>query len=111
MKTSYFAKAKNITNTISIARKAPSGFRGRQYKALAPKYWFFKRYKEDGDENFYTEQYHKEVLSRLDPVKVYRDLGKDAVLLCWERPDKFCHRHLVAKWLCDGLNIEIEELK
>lgn len=111
MKTSYFAKAKNLDNIVSIAGKAPAGFKGRQYKKLAPKYWFFKKYKEDGDRSFYTEQYHKEILDRLDPAEVYKDLGENAILLCWERSDKFCHRHLVAAWLCDNLNIQIEELK
>jgi hypothetical protein len=31
--------------------------------------------------------------------EVLRDLGDDAVLLCYEKPGQFCHRHLVAQWL------------
>ena len=36
---------------------------------------------------------------------------KDVVLLCYEKPPQFCHRHLVAKWLEKELNIKVEELK
>lgn len=109
MNTSYFAKYKG-ENAVSIAGKAPEWFTGRQYKALAPKYWFFKKYKEDGDEAFYTEQYKKEVLDMLDTRKVYEALGENAVLLCWETPDKFCHRHLIAEWFEKELGVKVTEL-
>lgn len=28
---------------------------------------------------------------------------KNIVLLCWEAPDKFCHRHILADWLDMGI--------
>jgi hypothetical protein len=115
MMTSYFAKAGNmLTRTVSIAGKAPDGYvlrGGRQYKKLAPKFWFFEKYKRDGDEAFYTEQYQKEVLDRLDPKQVYEDLGENAIILCYEKPGSFCHRHLVARWLEKNLGITINELE
>ena len=110
MNTSYYSKSATNPDAISIAARAPNWFRGKEYKALAPKYWFFKKYKDDGDEEFYTEQYKKEVLGPLDPKQVYQDLGKDAVMLCWEAPKKFCHRHIVAEWLQEELGITITEL-
>lgn len=67
-------------------------------------------YKEDGDEEFYTKQYYKEVLDKLDPKEIYDEIGEDSVLLCWEKPGSFCHRRIVAKWLEDNLSIKIEEL-
>jgi hypothetical protein len=110
MQTSYYSKSANHPNAVSIAAKAPDWYKGRQYKKLAPRYWFFKKYKEDGDKEFYTEQYYKEVLSVLDPKQVYKDLGENAVLLCWEKSGDFCHRHLVAEWLSKELGIEIKEI-
>ena len=98
MQTSYFYKEFKNEKAVSISGKSPVGFIGREYKKLAPKYWFFKKYKEDGDQEFYTKQYEKEVLSLLDPKKVLEDLGEDAILLCYEK-EGFCHRHLVSKWL------------
>lgn len=110
MNTSYYAKSAKHPNTVSIAGKAPDWFTGRQYKKLAPKYWFFKKFKRDGDEEFYKIQFQKEVLDKLDPQEVFDELGEDTILLCWEKSGKFCHRHLVAEWLSKALNIEIKEL-
>jgi len=36
--------------------------------------------------------------------------GKNVVLLCNEGETLFCHRHLVARWLTDKLNIKVVEL-
>jgi hypothetical protein len=53
------------------------------------------------------------ILQKLDPEEVYRDLvrmgGPDAILLCWERPNTWCHRRRVAEWLEEALSIEITE--
>ena len=111
MRTSYFKLASNHENTVSIAGKCPDFYKGREYKELAPKYWFFKKYKKDGDKEFYTKKYYEEVLNKLDPKKVYEELGKDAVILCWEAPGKFCHRHIVAEWLSLSLGIKIKEIE
>lgn len=110
MKTSYYAKSASHPDAVSIASRAPDWYKGREYKILAPKYWFFKKYKDDGDELFYTEHFQSEILNRLDPAEVYQALGENAVLLCWEKTGKFCHRHLVARWLEKHLNITIEEI-
>ena len=124
MKTSYFSIYKRLldqgyNNLVSIAGKTLPQFeeqmktdsRLRSFKKLAPKFWFYQKYKNDGDENFYTEQYYKEILNNLDPKEVYDYLGEDAVLICYESPEKFCHRHLVADWLSKSLNINVEEIK
>jgi len=115
MNTSNYLKNGNHPNAVSIAGRAPDWYKGKQYKKLAPKYFFFKKFKDEwdekyGDEEYYIEQYNKEVLSKLDPMKVYEELGGDAVLLCWEKPGEFCHRHIVAKWLSKELHIEVKEI-
>ena len=108
MQTSYYAKYKG-ENSVSIAGKCATWYKGREYKKLAPRYWFFKKYKEDGNKEFYTEQYYKEVLDKLNPQQVYEELGEDAVLLCWEKSGEFCHRRLVASWLEKELGIKVNE--
>jgi uncharacterized protein (DUF488 family) len=110
MNTSYFAKSAKNSNSVSIAAKAPDWYNGREYKKLVPKYWFLNKFKEDGDEKFYIKQYQKEVLSILDARQVYDELGENAVLLCWEKSGKFCHRHLVSNWFKEKLGIEVKEL-
>lgn len=104
--TSYFARIGIIKNPISICAKAPNWFKGPQYKVLAPKYSFFKDYK-DGKINSkeYTEQYINQVLFSLSVNEVLKSLesfypnAEEVTLLCYEKPEDFCHRHIVAEWL------------
>lgn len=108
MQTSYFSKYKE-PDGISIAGKAPDFYKGETFKELAPKYWFFQEYKKNHNTFFYTYYYQKEVLDKLDPVKIYEKL-KNRTLLCFEKSGDFCHRRLVAKWLEANLNVKIPEV-
>lgn len=117
--TSYFANLKNLPDNlcpISICGKAPDWYNGIQYKILAPKYWFFIKYKEDGNEEFYIDAFNKEVLGVLKAHEVLEKLNELAYdkipcLICYEKPGDFCHRHLVANWLQNNCNIKVEEFK
>jgi len=82
MNTSSFRKNGKHQDAVSIAGRSPNWYKGKEYRKLSPKYWFFKKYKEDGDEEFYIEQYYKEVLNGLDPQEVYNDLTEYAIILC-----------------------------
>lgn len=106
--TSYFDNLKNLPRyivPISICGQAPDWYKGMQYKKLAPKYSFFMEWKENKDNNYYIEHFNDEVLDNLNPHSVMFDLYNrvneeyDICLICYERPDEFCHRHLVADWL------------
>lgn len=107
MKTSYFSsKLWHGKNAVAISRGIPEWYKGRVYKALAPS-WDLVRI---NDTEEYTRRYRNEVLNRLDPKKVYKDLGDDAILLCWEKPGDFCHRRIVAEWLENELGIIVPEI-
>ena len=104
--TSYFSKLSKIENPVSICGKAPDWYNGPQFKKLAPKYSFFKDYKDgkiSPDE--YTKQFNDLVLSTLIPDAVVEEIksfypdAEEITLVCYERPSDFCHRHLVAEWL------------
>lgn len=112
--TSYFAKLKSLPNNIipiSICGKAPEGYKGLQYKKLAPKYDFFMKWKENHDNDYYVKCFNEQVLDKTDILTVIRDLvdlahstgnlvpEKTICLVCYEKPSDFCHRHLVADWL------------
>ena len=115
--TSYFAKLKKIPEDIvriSICGKAPDWYDGIQYKKVAPKYGFFQEWKKNHDNDFYIEHFNAEVLDNLVAKNVYEDLNKlsdckDCVLICYEKSEDFCHRHLVADWLNQKLGINVEE--
>lgn len=114
--TSYFAKIKELEKNgitpISICGKAPAWYKGLQYKKLAPKYDFFMKWKENHDNEYYIKCFNEQVLSKLDPIRVYNELcaladSSKIALICYEKPSDFCHRHLVADWLTErGFDIE-----
>lgn len=111
--TTYFAQLRNLPKNIipiSICAKAPSWYNGLQYKKLAPKYDFFMEWKKNHDNDYYIKCFNEQVLGALNATDVILDLSKmtynfnggesDICLVCYEKPDDFCHRHLVAQWLC-----------
>jgi hypothetical protein len=108
VKTSNFSRISrhpdDFKNSVSIALSAPKWYHGRRYPALAPRPKMLKL-----NEATYRVEYQK-ILDKLDPQKVFDDLGEDAILLCWEAPGKFCHRRLVAAWLEKHLGITVPEL-
>ena len=111
MYTGYFGKIKTYKKAglipVSICGKAPDWYTGHQYKKLAPKLGFFVEWsvgEHKGDNNYYIEHFKEEVLDTLRPEDVINELKQfgqlqDIILLCYEKPESFCHRHLVADWL------------
>lgn len=110
--TSYFAKIQELPNNIvpiSICAKAPIWYKGFQYKKLAPKYDFFMKWKETHDNEYYIKCFNEQVLNKINIDDIIADFSKlsygfsiginDICLLCYEKPQDFCHRHLVANWL------------
>lgn len=109
--TSYLDKVnrldKNLYEPIFIASKWPKDIESMfiWYKPLAPDLKLIGSYtrKEITTEE-YIEQYNQ-MLETLNPMEVYAQissmcsLNKCPVLICYEAPPEFCHRHLVAKWL------------
>ena len=111
IQTSYFAKSAKNPNAVSISLRSPWWYKGRKYPALAPPADLLSMMSTgEIDEDQYKLGYYQKVLYKLDPIKVASDLGPDAILLCWEGPNKLCHRHLVAAWLGRRLGVEIKEL-
>ena len=106
--TSYFAKNRTLEKAnivgVSIALYTPKYWRGVEFKKLAPTPDILEQYKQSRDPLIYQIRYRDEVLSKLDPHAVVKELkvlvGKrDVALLCYETASSFCHRHLVADWL------------
>ena len=120
--TTYFAQLKKLPDNIipiSICGKVPGWYIGLQYKKLAPKYDFFMKWKETGDNKYYIDCFREQVLNKLYVYQVLGDLINKLpyivnhstphitspsskfhiALVCYETPEKFCHRHLVSEWL------------
>lgn len=104
--TSYFANLKNIPDDIipiSICRRSPKGYSGLEYKILAPSSALLSEWHRNHNESNYRFKFAKQLVplnaSNIVGVLNYISNGHDIVLVCYERPEKFCHRHLVAEWL------------
>jgi uncharacterized protein YeaO (DUF488 family) len=116
--TSYFAKLARLPAGVvgvSISRYPPHFLKAKAISCLAPAPDILHGYKlKIIDQEEYTAVYNDQ-LSELDPQEVLREIerateGKDAALLCYEKPTDFCHRHLVAKWLNENCGTDITEL-
>ena len=105
------------TYSISGDRGRDASYSGDCYLDLAPRKKFWRVWKDNrgkisDEENnrFYVQEYWNQVLSKLDPEKVYRELD-NSVLLCYEDNDLFCHRHIVAYWFEILLGVDVFEEK
>ena len=108
--TSYYAKSGKHPKAVGISGTAPPFYKGKRCTKLAPNWDLFNQWKATGDNDTYIKRFENEILNKLDPHKVLSELGDGAVLLCYETSDKFCHRHLVAKWLMQHTDVEISEI-
>lgn len=107
MMTSYYGNLKKIPEglePVSVSRGAPKTFQGRKVLALAPTWKMLKMGRTEYD------ALYEAILSNLDPHEIARELGPNAVLLCWEKPGEWCHRRRAAEWLEQALKIEIPEV-
>jgi hypothetical protein len=104
--TSNFKTAGHLPQAVAISLGVPRGWAGRRYTRLAPN----RRLVKIMDPTTFTRLYKSEVLDKLDPMQVIRDLGGDNfVLLCWEAPGEFCHRRVVSVWMEKATGIKVEE--
>jgi hypothetical protein len=118
--TSYFGNIKKIINPVSIAISPPKWYKGFEYNKLFPTWKMINDLKTNKEIdlilriNKYERAYYNEILSQLIQNDVFSDLltlynGEDVVLLCYESPKDFCHRHLVADWFIKA-GVLVEEL-
>ena len=127
--TTYFANIRKVREAVldavfvSIAGKTPDWADCKKMPKLAPHWDWWNEWHDmfaqhlDSDESvaWYSKKYQKTVLRDLDPLETAREIKdlaewKPVFLLCYETPEKFCHRHLVSEWL--NMNgIECEEWK
>lgn len=90
----------------------PLSYRYRLLRLLAPTRETFGKGTDD-----FAEQY----VARLEEIgleKIVSDLARigeknrdrPLVLLCWEKPSEFCHRHVLGDWIQENVGVEVPEL-
>ena len=115
--TGYYSKIKEYVDSgltlLSISRTKPEFAKSCiDIPQLFPSdkiLWDYKKGKID--EMKYTSKYLDQLnelgVDRI--IKMIQIFGDNVVLLCWESPEKFCHRHILADYINKNSNINVEE--
>ena len=110
--TSYYGSRKlGDRYKVQISTSAPSYYKvDAVMKEAAPDWSTVSRIKNHQiDEAQYKIEYLQKLWKNKDLIlaklaSLIREAGgKDVVLLCYEKPSDFCHRHLFMEWLEDRL--------
>jgi hypothetical protein len=113
--TSNFARNGNNPNAIAISSSVPEWFEGKRFLHLAPLYDMvgkIKRKDNNYDQRKYTRDYLDLLKNRkIDPKWLLHHLPDGAILLCYEAPNEFCHRRILAEWIERHTGVEIPEWK
>lgn len=122
IRTGYFAYLKKYAQMgylpISVAQYNPKWYLGYSEKILAPSSKLLYDYKNNRitSEEFRAEyiKYIKtaqfeSIFDRWQKSVEEEDL-KGVVLLCFEKPDNFCHRQILRDYLNEKYKLHISEL-
>ncbi len=109
--TSYFGRVKNMNPDLLFAVTAskPEFFNGKHLKCVAPDYKWVDDYKHGRITDLqYTNLYINYLNNNKENIiSQIKSLPDNSMLLCYEVNGKFCHRHILAKWLRqNGILIE-----
>lgn len=120
--TGYYAQLSNYLMKnyfpIPISIVPPKWFPKKYLKDiklnLSPTHKILTLYKNnDLDEESYINMFYEDVLNKNNINHILNQLtniSNKIVLLCYEKPFNFCHRHIVSYWLSQKLGFEICEL-
>ncbi len=111
--TSYFGNWRNWPKDLkplAICRYLPNMSKQiEQELRLAPPDALLKKYKSGEFNQADYEKAYLKLLDGYDPEVVAQVLD-GTILICYEKPPAFCHRHIVAKWLTDRTNTVVTEV-
>jgi uncharacterized protein YeaO (DUF488 family) len=112
--TGYYARHGKLAEALSISVVVPKWYpRMRHFPSLAPTWKLVEAYKmgEIGWREYSTE--YLSILERRGQTatEIVAKIPEGSVLLCYERPPEFCHRHLAAEWLMRSQQCTVEEMK
>ncbi len=108
-------KAGNLIS-ISYDKGEDAGFKGKCIPELAPDLDLLLRYKDnigivpaEVNEREYIEQYYTSVLSQVN-IEELLEGEEDPILLCYEKGQEFCHRHVVADYIEIMYGVEVKDV-
>lgn len=108
-----------VGNLISISgdRGRSVGFNGKAIPKLAPKRKFWNiwhnnigKISDEENTRYYIQEYYNQVLSKVNLEELLKD-EKDPILLCFEKGEDFCHRHVLAEYIEIIYGITVKDIK
>lgn len=113
--TSNFAKHGKDPRSVAITVRPPPFLPGiKHLDALAPTWKMVADYKDGRITAEVYELKYRALLERKgDRETALACLPSGSIMLCYEKPGEFCHRHIAAAWLMEvkGGGVEIKEME
>lgn len=101
---SYSGTSWEIGKAVAISLRLPKGWGKRPVlSALAPLPYMLKLPRLQ-----YIGEYYSRILAKRSPEQI-ADLLRGRVMCCYEKPNVFCHRRIVAEWLKEKTGEEVLE--
>ncbi|MDD3172094.1 MAG: DUF488 domain-containing protein [Herbinix sp.] len=101
---------------VSIALINPKHLNMLSYRKLAPTKYTLEMFHKTRKEDEYIQRYFHQTLNKLNFKEVLKELveltgSTNIALVCYESKSKFCHRHIVIRWILYHLGIDIVNTK
>lgn len=117
--TTNYTKASRLSNKhylkVSISLIRPREFDGMHIQSFAPS----KKLLDDYHNGLSPEEYETRFREQIDQLKdIYaffkimakQAKGRDILLLCYEKKNAFCHRHILSDIIYERYGYRIKEL-
>ena len=112
----YECKSGNLIS-ISGDRGRKAGFEGKSFPCLAPKKFFWEVFNSNigkipdmTNYKYYIKEYYDKVLSKVDIEELLKN-EKNPILLCYEKNQEFCHRHILSFYIELKYGIIVKDIK
>lgn len=117
--TTNYTKASRLSEKyylkVSISYYRPRDFKGMQIKSFAPTKELLEDYKNGLSAEKYEIRYREQINKLIDIYSFFQIMAKQAkgrniLLLCYEKKNAFCHRHILSDIIYERYGYRIKEL-
>lgn len=114
--TSYFGAARKFPKDkfikTAVCYLVPRGI-GIWNSVVPPAELVFGLKRGEITKEYYEDQYYKMLLDRKEQIAnnipYLKNGERDVVLLCYEKPNDWCHRHILARFLNTEFDLDVSE--
>lgn len=117
--TTNYTKASRLSNKhylkVSISYIRPRDFNGMHIQSFAPTKDLFEDYKNGLSPEDYETRFREQINKLSDIYSFFKLMakqaqGRDILLLCYEKKNAFCHRHILSDIIYERYGYRIKEL-